>query len=95
MDTSCTFMCNVFGRYFYFRRIAILAVVAMNSSKIRCFSEHELQQGYIIVTKYGTSVVSGMYLWKDSLLEFEGYCVYLWKTIVALLFSRCPYIPQN
>ena len=71
-------MYNVLDRHFCFRRVAILPVAAMNSFKFTVFfSEHELQQGYFIVTKYGTSLVLGMYLLKDGLLEFEGHCVYL------------------
>ena len=50
------------------------------------FSEKELQQGYIIVTKFDESWVSSMYLLKDILLEFEEYCIYLRKATEALLF---------
>ena len=49
------------------------------------FSEQELWQRSIIVTRYGVSLDSDKYLLKDSLLEFEEYCVYLRKTIVAFL----------
>ena len=60
-------MYNVFERHFCFRRVAILAVAAMNSFKFTgFFLEHELQQGYFMVTKYGTSLFSGMYLLKDG-----------------------------